>query len=95
MPPIGHFDTIRRYDLVGVGLFFWRKCVTKGRALKAHVPKPSPLLSLFLLLVDPDVKLLATSGILCLPACHLASHHDDSRLHLGTINQPEIKGFLL
>jgi hypothetical protein len=45
---------------------------------------------LFLLPVDPDVELSATSPALCLSACHAcrhASHHDDNGLNLLTVSQ--------
>jgi hypothetical protein len=46
--------------------------------------KPGPSLSdsLFLLPVDPDVVLSATSPALCLPVCHHVSNHDDNGLNL-------------
>jgi hypothetical protein len=38
--------------------------------------------SLFLLLADPDVELLASSTSPCLPVCCHAPYHDDNGLNL-------------
>lgn len=45
--------TTRRYGFVGVGMFFWKKCVTRGWALSSQNLKPVP----FLLFEDPDLEL--------------------------------------
>ena len=42
------------------------------------------LKAFFLLPVDPDVELSATSPASCLPACH----YDDNGLNLETMSQP-------
>jgi hypothetical protein len=49
--------------------------------------KPCQWHTLFLLPVDPDAELSATSPVPCLPVCHHASHHDDDGASLWTVSQ--------
>lgn len=75
---------IRRCDIVGVGVVFWRKCVTVGTGFGVSYVQatPSVVHSLLLLPVDQDVDLSAPFLVPCLAAlCH-TSHRDDNGLNL-------------
>jgi hypothetical protein len=60
-----------------------RRCVLSGGKLSQEVEfgiseaHARPRVYFFLLPVDPDVELLATSPAPCLPVCHYASYHND------------------
>jgi hypothetical protein len=75
-------DTIRRCDLVGVGVALLEEmCHCGGWALSSPMLKLCPMWTL-LLLLDPDVELSAPSPAPCLPGCYHASRHDDNELNL-------------
>lgn len=68
-------DTIRRCSLAGGSV-----SLEEGFEISNVQVKPS--VSLFLLPVDPNVELSATSSALCSPAWHHASCCDDNELNL-------------
>ena len=55
--------------------------VTMDAGFEVSKTQARPSISLFLLPVDQDVKLSATSATFFLPVCHQASCHDDNGLN--------------
>ena len=74
------------------GVALWRKCATGSGLWGFQKPKPGSG-ALFLLPVDKDVGVLATSPAPCLPACH----HALAMIKMGktseTVSQPHLNAF--
>lgn len=64
---------------------YWKKCVIGDGLWGFKCSSQAQLHSLFLLSVDPDVELSATSPTPCLPVCH----HNDNRLNLWNVSQAQ------
>ena len=68
--------TFRRFNLVGIGIAFWRKDVTVGAGIEFSYAEATPTVEHILLLlpVNQDVELSSPSPVPCLPACYHVPH---------------------
>lgn len=76
MTPVGQ----QRVALVG-GVVLWEEVCHWGVNFEVSNAQTRPCVSLFLLPVDLDVELSATSAALCLSVCHHDFHHGDNGLN--------------